>query len=307
MDVAVARRAFVTFVTCAVLVACGDSDVDERSDARDAVASSATSAREVPTTPSAPAAPTTSSASEVSTATTDSSPSSSAPPAGSSSAGPMEASAQTAPPPSTGGGAAPAPRPPQEDTAAPLPPREDTPQGPRTVRVSGPTVENRYPAAPLTFSAAGVICNPFVSGVAPGDAAVAVTIRSVDIIEQDPAGGPVFRVVPVADPAACGIGPEPLDVRSNCAGATLPPSSEPPAAACALGLEFSGTSDHVARIQFGFEATCTDASASPCNSAELEPPAPTPEDPVVVRWTDSSFVVRACPENPPEPGSGGGC
>jgi hypothetical protein len=178
------------------------------------------------------------------------------------------------------------------------------------VEVPGPTIDNRYPAAPLTFERPGpaTLCNPFTNGsiVSDPDAAgVPVTIRGVDLVEQVPAGDPVFAVTALTDFAAC-ANLDQLTVVGNCTGATLPPYSDERPTACALGITFTGTTDHVATVRFRMEATCTDAGTSPCDAPAVQALAPTPAAPVTVRWDTSPGAVAACPAHPPE-GAGGSC
>ena len=202
-------------------------------------------------------------------------------------------------------GPPPAKPPPMEKTDAPLPGSPRNP-GPRTVEVSGPTIDNRYQAEPLSFERPGVLCNPYTNGAIvedPDAAEVPVTIRDIDIANQVPGGTPVFQVVTV-DTALC-AGPEAFDFVGNCPGATLPPFTEEQPSACALGLSFSAGTDHYAEVIFSLEVACINAEASPCDEEQVRVLAPTPAAPVTVRWS-SSESVEACPEHPPA-GGGGEC
>ena len=212
-------------------------------------------------------------------------------PSGNSSAGSSsadESATANASPANPPGSTLPANPPPVEDTDEPLPSTSTSSQ-PRTVEVSGPTIDNRYPAEGLRFSAGETkICNPFVtSGSSDLDvdpAGVPVTIRAVEIVNQIPSGTPVFTVIPVQDLSTCLLG-ERLRSVGNCEGATLPPFSGGRTSACLLGLEFTGTTEYTATVRFQAEAICADTKASPCDAEEVRTLTPTPAAPVTVRWS----------------------
>ncbi len=199
---------------------------------------------------------------------------------------------------------------PTEDTGQPLPQTPVEPQQ-RSIEVAGPTIDNRYPAAPLTFEAPGVICNPYTNGFGDGDqdvAGVPVTIRAVEIVDQVPAGPAVFTVTEVADPTSCPAREDDkLVFVGNCLEATLSTYSLESGSACALGIKFSGKEDHVAGLRFQLEATCTDAEVPPCDRGGVPALAPTPQSPVTIQWVATSFAsIEAC-LNSPVTDSGGDC
>ena len=219
-------------------------------------------------------------------------------------ADPPENAPPTSPPPAS--------PPPAEDTDEPLP-STSTGSQPRTVRVSGPTIDNRYPADMLRFPAGETrICNPFTTGSSPnggsGPAGVPVTIRTVELVNQLPSGAPVFEVIPVQDLSTCLLDAPPqsapLQSVGNCVGATLPPYSEEGTTACILGLEFSGATEYTATVRFHAEAICADTEASPCDAEEVRALTPTPTAPITVRWFTDVGTVTGCPENPSTEGSG---
>ena len=211
--------------------------------------------------------------------------------------------------PSPGNPQAPPPAkpPPTENTAAPLPGGPRNP-GPRTVKVSGPTLDGRYREAPLTFEARGTKCTPFTNGGSADDrdaAQVPVTIRELALVQPTPSNPPAFRLVPVQDIEQCAIDVPAENIRPRCDGATLPPFSEEQPVACAVAISFDSDQDHIAQLHFKVEATCTDVTRRPCDQLSDANPAPSSTAPVPVWWTVVKHV-NACPVNRPE-GVGGNC
>jgi hypothetical protein len=306
-------RNWALALPCALLMGCG-SGVDERGNAEaDTSSADRSSASEAPTASSSTPSPGTAAGPEADRPTgPGAGPGAGRPGPGGPGADPSTTS-PTTPPTTPPSGPAPEPPPPQENTAAPLPPTENPPPGPRTVQVSGPTVDNRYPAEELTFYGAVEICNPYTNGFSaePDRPRASVTIRSVEVVNQQPSGAPVFRIVSAGDLASCARSFEgtPLALVGQCEGATLPQFSGPGSPGCALGLEFIGATVAVATLRFHLEATCTGGTiGAPCDSPEVTGLGPTPAAPVVVRWSvDDDGLVRACPNNSPEFGGTGTC
>jgi hypothetical protein len=210
------------------------------------------------------------------------------------------------------------PTPKAESTDRPLPTTDtdtdtDTDQSSRTVRVAGPTLDNRYPNfPPFYFSEVGEVeCTAFTN-----DSGGPVTVRDVEIVDQEPAGAPVFEVVQVPPPyTGCGFDSVTYTGGGSCRNAELPSSddsSDNEQLGCAVGVRFNGTTDYTANLRFALETQCTDTARKPCDTDAVVRLGPTPTEPVIARWTwtfdikITSCVTASC-QNPdgPTPESGG--
>jgi hypothetical protein len=187
------------------------------------------------------------------------------------------------PPPVAPGFAPPAELP----TGAPSVPPPVAPTPTRSIEVSGPTLDNRFPQTWGTFrpedgvrrQCAFVPNGPREFDLGPGAEvevriAVRVAAGAADFAVVDPRPGEC-----TADPGGPVVGP--------CARTAVPPGS-----ACTVGLATSvrDGADATGRLEYSLEAVCTSADPVACRGVS---PAPSAAAPVRVHW-GYSVALTAC-------------
>jgi hypothetical protein len=212
----------------------------------------------------------------------------------------------TTEPPGSGGPTSPPtdryPTPSIESTDRPLQGNGGTTSPSATANVpAGPTLDGRYPNHPPYFfsETPATRCEAFSN-----DSGGPVTIRDVEIVDQEPAGESVFEIVRIPAPyvaseggsdVPCGYGSPTYIGDGRCSGVELPSSTWETPVVCAVGVRFTGMTDHTAKLRFSLETRCTGIDRAPCNSTEVVALGPSPDKPVIARWTQSyQFPLRTC-------------
>ncbi|MEJ2885658.1 hypothetical protein [Actinomycetospora aeridis] len=181
------------------------------------------------------------------------------------------------------------------------------------MQLSGPTLNNLYPAAWGQFTRpgerqCGVVMNRGLDG-APETEMEVVDVRLVD---QRP--GTVFSLFDDFDDLENDCTTRPLEFDAAvrvCTDSTppvvLPPPVDGAGTGCRMGLTIDETAARTenwfARLLVEVEMSCTSPALRPCDAEEVRELEPTPAEPVVVRMTHDTrvFACFALPPGTPEP------